>query len=115
MLNEKEMVDMYLRSNVFLCPSSIENSSNSLGEAMLLGVPCIASYVGGIPDLLKNKEEGFLYQHNDSMMLAYYIMQIFKDSQLAKTLSEKARLKASTTHSKEINTNTLISIYNKII
>ena len=50
-LNAEQMKAEYLRSNVFLCPSSIENSPNSLGEAQMLGVPCVASYVGGIPIL----------------------------------------------------------------
>ncbi len=57
-LSEGDMCKRYLLSNVFVCPSSIENSPNSLGEAMLLGVPCVASYVGGIPDLIFDGKEG---------------------------------------------------------
>ena len=113
-LDEKEMVSMYLKSNIFICSSSIENSSNSLSEAMLIGVPCIASYVGGVPDLLEHKEEGFLYQHNDSTMLSYYIKRIFQDSQLAKKMSRKARLKALLINDRAKNTDELINIYNKI-
>ena len=39
MLSADEMKEQYLSANVFVCPSSIENSPNSLGEAMILGVP----------------------------------------------------------------------------
>ena len=60
LLNEKQMCQQYLKSHVFVCPSSIENSPNSLGEAMILGVPCIGSYVGGIPDMLEHGKEGFI-------------------------------------------------------
>lgn len=90
-LNEKQMCKRYLESNVFVCPSSIENSPNSLGEAMLLGVPCVASDVGGVPDMLKHKEEGFLYQADAPYMLAHYVCEIFKNKNLALKFSNNAR------------------------
>lgn len=63
------MVKRYLLSNVFICPSTIENSPNSLCEAQLLGVPHIASYVGGTADLMKGNEE-CLYRFEETEMLA---------------------------------------------
>ena len=77
-LKADEMKRMYLRSNVFVSPSSIENSPNSLGEAMLLGVPCVSSLVGGVGNMLINGAEGFTYQHDAPYMLAFYIMKIFE-------------------------------------
>lgn len=44
-LTEQQMKEQMLRSNVYVLPSALENSSNSLGEAMLMGVPCIATDV----------------------------------------------------------------------
>ncbi len=55
-LNEIQMIDRMLKSNVFVLPSAIENSPNSLAEAMILGVPTVASYVGGVPDMIKHDE-----------------------------------------------------------
>ena len=77
-LKADEMKRMYLKSNVFVSPSSIENSPNSLGEAMLLGVPCVSSLVGGVGNMLINGAEGFTYQHDAPYMLAFYIMKIFE-------------------------------------
>lgn len=113
-LNEKEICQRYLKSNVFVCPSIIENSPNSLGEAMILGVPCVASYVGGIPDLLIDKEEGFLYQADAPYMLAHYISEIFSNNFLALNMSKRAREKAVITHNRENNTKRLIQIYKQI-
>ena len=93
-LDEKKMCQRYLKSHVFVCPSSIENSPNSLGEAMILGVPSVASYVGGIPDMLKDKEEGFLYQHDAPYMLAQYVCEIFENQDLALKFSKNARERA---------------------
>lgn len=115
LLNEKEMCDRYLKSNVFVCPSVIENSPNSLGEAMILGVPCVASNVGGIPDMIKHTEEGFLYQHDAPYMLAHYVCEIFQNDRLAQQISQNARVRALKTHEQELNTNRLIEIYNNII
>ncbi|OZT78639.1 glycosyltransferase family 4 protein [Salinicoccus roseus] len=113
-LDEKEMCKQYLRSNVFVSPSSIENSPNSLGEAMILGVPSIASDVGGVSDLLEHKEEGFIYQADAPYMLAYYVGEIFKNKELALRYSRKAREHALKTHNKGINTNKLVEIYKSI-
>jgi len=78
-LAESEMISWYLRTNVFLSASSIENSSNSICEAMLLGVPVVSSFVGGIGSLIRHGENGYLYPVNDTALLAYYVMDLFRD------------------------------------
>ena len=113
-LDEQEMCQRYLKSNVFVCPSSIENSPNSLGEAMVLGIPCVASDVGGVSDMLKHKEEGFVYQTDASYMLAHYICEIFENEDLALKFSKNARQHAIKTHDRDENTRRLIEIYNEI-
>ena len=115
LLDEKQMCERYLKSNVFVCSSSIENSPNSLGEAMILGVPCVASDVGGISDMLVNNEEGFIYQPDASYMLAYYVCEIFGNEKLALRFSENAREHALKTHNREENTKMLTGIYNNIM
>jgi len=113
-LDEKQMCERYLKSNVFVCPSSIENSPNSLGEAMILGVPCVASDVGGVTDLLQHKEEGFVYQTDAPYMLAYYVCEIFASDEIAMQFSKKAREHAIKTHNKEENTKRMMEIYREI-
>jgi len=113
-LDEKQMCERYLQSHVFVCPSSIENSPNSLGEAMILGLPCVASDVGGVTDLLKHKEEGFVYQADAPYMLAHYVCEIFSSKDLALEFSKKARKHAKITHNVQTNLNNLINIYRQI-
>ncbi len=50
------MRQQFLLAETYLLCSSIENSPNSLGEAMLTGVPCAAAAVGGVPSMLSEKE-----------------------------------------------------------
>lgn len=113
-LNEQEIKKRYLSSNVFVSPSTIENSPNSVGEAMLLGVPVISSYVGGVANMLEDKKEGFFYQVDAPYMLADYICRIFENDTLAKSLSANARLHAQITHEPDKNYIQLLNIYKSI-
>lgn len=112
--NEEEMVKQYLKSHVFICPSSIENSPNSIGEAQLLGVPCIASYVGGIPDMIEHEKNGFLYRFEETQMLAEYICTIFSDDNFALKISYAAKQTAKERHKKETILATITNIYKDI-
>ena len=109
--DEQRMCDRFLKSHVFVSPSTIENSPNSLGEAMILGLPCIASFVGGVSNMLKDKEEGFLYQADAPYMLAYYVMSLFENDDTAIKMGNQARLHALKTHSVETNSAKLLDIY----
>ncbi len=113
-LNEKEISEFYLKSHVYVLPSSIENSPNSLAEAMIIGLPCVASNVGGVPNMMIHNEEGYIYQHNAYYMLAHYICEIFNNNELSLFFSENAKKHAKITHDKERNTTDLINIYHEI-
>lgn len=113
-LDEERMREAFLRSHVFLSPSSIENSPNSLGEAMLLGVPCVSSDVGGVKNMLVHGEEGFLYPFEEQYMIAYYIGRIFQEEGLALALSEAGREHARKTHDPKRNLGDLMGIYGTV-
>lgn len=113
-LTADEMKEQYLWSNVFVSPSLIENSPNSVGEAMILGTPVISSDVGGVKNLLIHEKEGFIYPVDEPYMLAYYIRNIFLDADFAKKLSQNAQRRARETHNKVKNFEQLIQIYNSI-
>ena len=99
---------------VFVSPSTIEDPSNSVCEAMLLGVPVVASYVGGTPSLIHHGEDGFLYPCDAHYMLAYYIMQIFQDDELAGRISAAARERAGKRHDPEKIKNRIMEIYRAV-
>ena len=61
-LDAGQMRDRYLKSSLFVCCSALENSPNSLGEAMLLGMPCVTARVGGVSSLFDDKADGIAYE-----------------------------------------------------
>lgn len=114
-LTEKKMIERYIKSHVFVCPSAIENSPNSVGEAQLLGTPVIASYVGGTMDMVKDNETGFLYRFEEVSLLAERVCELFADRDLCIKLSEQERMVATKRHDKNVNAEMLIKIYNDIV
>lgn len=113
-LNEIEMKEHLLKANVFVSASTIENSPNSLGEAMLLGLPCISSDVGGVRNLIEHGREGYTYQADAPYMLSYYIKKIFADQNVSEIIGNEAKLHAKVTHNREINARNLLKIYHNI-
>ncbi len=61
-LSADEMKEQYLKCDTFVCCSSVENSSNSLGEAMMLQVPIVTAIVGGLGSIFTKDEDGFSYE-----------------------------------------------------
>ncbi len=113
-LSADGMKAAYLSANVFVLPSAIENSPNSLGEAMLLGVPCVASDVGGVTDLMTHNAQGYVYPSTAPYMLAHYIMAVFAMEDRAEELGRAARAHARKTHDPETNLTTLLEIYRNL-
>lgn len=114
-LPEEEIIAQYLSANVFVSPSVIENSSNSISEAMLLGTPVVASYVGGTPSIIYHGKDGFLYPCDAYYMMAMYIGSIFDDDVLAMRLSKNGIETATERHDCEKNADRLIKIYQGMI
>jgi glycosyltransferase involved in cell wall biosynthesis len=113
-LNEEEMCDQYLKANVFVQPSAIENSPNSLGEAMLLGTPVVVADVGGVKNMIRHEEEGFLYQHDAPYMIAYYVEQYFEMKSGAVHMTARAKEHAQQIFDVQKNISDLLAIYEEI-
>jgi glycosyltransferase involved in cell wall biosynthesis len=112
--NSMEIINLMSKSNIFIHTSYIENSPNSVCEAMLAGMPVIANYSGGIPSLLESEKEGILLQEGDPFSMASAILEIGNNPEKAIILGENARKRALQRHHPETIVNTLLSIYQTV-
>lgn len=114
-LSGEEMKMELLRANVFISPSSIENSPNSVGEAQILGTPCISSDVGGVCDMIQHGVSGFIYRFEEIEMLARYVCDIFSGRVDVDSISNNERECARLRHDRERNCETMINIYKSML
>lgn len=105
--------DALLAADMYVHPSYIDNSPNSLCEAQVLGVPVVATNVGGISSLVDPARTGQLVPANDPYMMAWRIAQLKDDQDLGRELSANARTVARNRHAPEQIRADLTAIYRK--
>ncbi len=113
-LSAEQMKDQMLRSSIFVCPSTVENSPNSLAEAMLLGVPVVAARTGGIPSMVTDGREGYLFEPGNIEEFTKAILNAFDEKVITDLYCENAKKRAFTDHDADTNFNRLIEIYRDI-
>jgi glycosyltransferase involved in cell wall biosynthesis len=114
-LDPDELIEELLQANIYVHPSHIENSPNSVCEAMLLGMPIIATYAGGTPSIINNEIEGILVQDGDPYSLAGAIYELINDENLIQRISENAKIKAEARHDSDKVVSDLLNIYSTVL
>jgi glycosyltransferase involved in cell wall biosynthesis len=97
-LGASDLVVHLRSSHCFVAPSVIDNSPNSVCEAMLVGLPVVASYAGGIPSLIRHEHSGLLAPPCEPALLAHRVFRILTDDALAAALGQQARQAARQRH-----------------
>ncbi len=114
-LSSAAVVSELEAASVYVHPSFVENSPNSVAEAMILGVPCVAACVGGVPSLLKDGREGLLFRPGDVRGLAEMIGVLAAEPALATRLGGNARRRALRRHDPRAIAPATIDMYGDIL
>ncbi len=114
-LDENELISNLRESHLYVMPSHIENSPNNLCEAMIMGMPCIATFAGGTGSMLTDGEEGILVQDGDPWSMAGSVLELKNDQEKALKFGKAARERAFLRHSKEKIVINLMETYKTII
>lgn len=112
---ETQLADLLATSDIFCQVSHIENSPNSLCEAQLIGIPIIATDVGGTNTLIQNGDSGILCQEGEPFSMAGYIVFAARNFMQCKIMAGKGRKIALIRHNQTEIKNQYIDIYKKII
>ena len=78
--------------DVFCQPSRSEGMSNALLEAMACALPCVATAVGGTPEVLEDGRSGYIVPSEDHQAAASRILALLGDPERARTMGQLARL-----------------------
>lgn len=87
----QDPLEYVARSHVFLLPTYHEGFSLALVEACMLGMPIIATDVGGNPEIIRDGDTGLLVKPKDSDDLLRAMEKLYKDTALSDRLSKNAR------------------------
>lgn len=106
---------IYNSADVFIAPSREDNLPNTIVEAISCGLPCIAFNIGGMPDLIKHKKNGYLAKPFDIKDLAKGINFVLEDENRWNSLSKNALNKAQRDYDINVVSDKYIDLYKKIL
>jgi glycosyltransferase involved in cell wall biosynthesis len=105
----------YNAASLFVLPSRREGMSNALMEAMLHGLPCVATNISGNQDLIDSGSCGILVPAKDPDRLASGICYMIAHPEEASRMGEKAREKIIRKYNMDIIANQYVSLYNDLL
>ena len=115
-LGQKENVLAYLRaSDLYVLPSAREGLSNSMLEALAVGLPVIATAVGGTPDVIRHEQEGLLIPANDGPALQSALLRLLGDVSLRARLGAQARAHIEAYYSMDAAVERVLELYEGLL
>ena len=91
---QEGLVEILNASDVFLIPSQSESFGLAALEAMACGLPVLSSSVGGLPELIRHNETGFIAEIGDVDRMAKYALELLSNDKKYKLFSENSRQRA---------------------
>ena len=110
--SESEAADVYSAVDVYVIPSLEDNLPNTIMEALACGTPCVGFNIGGIPEMIDHKKNGYVAEYKSVEDLANGIYEMLFEADY-KQLSLNARQKAIDCYSEEVTVKQYVELYNK--
>lgn len=107
--NEKQMAELYNSVDFYVTPSLQDNLPNTIVESMSCGLPCVGFNVGGIPEMIDHKENGYVANYMDADDFAQGILWLINADYAQ--ISKAAKMKALNTYSEESVASKYMQIY----
>lgn len=106
----RKLVQLYSAVDVYVTPSLQDNLPNTVMEALACGTPCVGFDVGGIPEMIDHKANGYVARYKDSADFADGIMWTL-DNDADGRLGRAAREKAVNSYSEDVVARKYINVY----
>lgn len=111
--NQERVLELYRQADLFALASFAEGVPVVLMEAMAMEIPCVATWITGIPELIRNGMDGVLVPPADEEQLAAAIGRLMDDPELRLKLGRSARLRVQEKYNLATNTERLAEIYRR--
>ena len=105
----QKMIALYNAVDLYVTPSLQDNLPNTIMEALACGTPCVGFDVGGIPEMIDHKKNGYVARYKDSADFAEGIKWVLTSDH--DTLSTKAREKVMNNYTEDIVAKKYIEVY----
>jgi glycosyltransferase involved in cell wall biosynthesis len=112
-LNQDKLRELYAECDVLALPSFAEGIPVVLMEAMAMQIPCVATWVTGVPEIIRDQIDGLLAPPGDAEALARAIARLMDDPELRRNLGQKARLRILEKFDLHRNTEHLAEIFGR--
>ncbi len=113
-LNKEEMTEVTRKCKFVVVPSIwYENCPYSVLETLAIGKPVIGSNMGGIPELVSDNENGYIYDTIEE--LTEKMNMLFSDEEIVKKFSKKSKELAKEKYDREVYYSELKNIYDKVV
>ncbi len=106
---------LYAAADVFVAPSIQENLSNTVMEALACGTPCVAFDIGGMPDMIEHRRNGYLARAFDAADLAEGMRWLLEDDQRWQELSFRARQKVLEEFAMPVVARRHLELYRRVL
>jgi colanic acid/amylovoran biosynthesis glycosyltransferase len=111
--NQDEVIALYRQSDVFALASFGEGVPVVLMEAMAMELPCVATWVNGVPELIRDREEGLLVAPSDISGVARAIEELLKSPELRLRLGRAGRQRVLKDYDLRKNALELADVFRK--
>lgn len=109
--DEEKISSIYNAADVFVVPSREDNLPNTVLEALSCGTPVVAFRIGGIPDMIEHKKNGYLAKPFEIQELADGIIYVLKSKENWENLSRVSRGKILTDFNFELQARRYLDLY----
>lgn len=112
--NPDLLIQGLLNADLYVHPSYIDNSPNSLCEAQYLGVPCCATDVGGVSSLIHDRVSGVLFPSNAPFDMAMAVKDCYDNEHIWREYAAQGKVDAQNRHNQNTIIQKLLTVYNEL-
>ena len=110
-----QIAETFRKAAVLTFPSKMDTSPNVVAEAMVSGLPVIATSVGGIPDMIKHRETGYLINQPTAPLIYEALKKVLSDVEFCHNIGKNGQDEARIRFSREANLDKIIKAYRSIL